>query len=154
MYVCIYIYIYNFSVSEYTENNFSVCFSSRTQGQYICICMYLEYPTHLAADAKLKQCVSIRQHTSAYVSIRQHTSAHLSTPQHTSTSAYIYLSIHQHTSAYLSIPQLLLKGNWLFWSHIWTRLSFMRRFSDCKYSNPFLIFVCLHASAMRQLPTY
>jgi hypothetical protein len=41
------------------------------------------------------RCVSIRQHTSAYVSIRQHTSAYVSIRQHTSASAYV--SIRQHT---------------------------------------------------------
>jgi hypothetical protein len=62
-------------------------------------------------------CVSIRQHTSAYVSIRQHTSAYVSIRQH--ASAYVripalrllslttsaYVSIPQHTSAYASIRQ-------------------------------------------------
>ncbi len=61
-------------------------------------------------------CVSIRQHTSAYVSVRQHTSAYaieavkggehaalahasafVSIRQHTHTSAYAYVSIRQHT---------------------------------------------------------
>jgi hypothetical protein len=44
-------------------------------------------------------CVSIRQHTSAYVSIRQHTSAYVNIRQHMSA----YVSIRQHTSAYVSI---------------------------------------------------
>jgi hypothetical protein len=53
-------------------------------------------------------CVSIRQHTSAYVSIRQHTS--LSTWK-SSRGGYsrlyqrLHLSIRQHTSAYVSIRQ-------------------------------------------------
>jgi hypothetical protein len=50
-------------------------------------------------DVNLPVCVSIRQHTSAYVSIRQHTSAYVSIRQHTSA----YVSIRQHTSAYVSI---------------------------------------------------
>ena len=49
-------------------------------------------------------CVSIRQHTSAYVSIRQHTSAHVSIRQHTSA----HVSIRQHTSAHVSIRTRLL----------------------------------------------
>jgi hypothetical protein len=44
-------------------------------------------------------CVSIRQHTSAYVSIRQHTSAYV----FGESCRWSLVSIRQHTSAYVSI---------------------------------------------------
>jgi hypothetical protein len=52
-------------------------------------------------EATSSPCVSIRQHTPAYVSIRQHTLAYASIRQHTSA----YVSIRQHTSALVSIRQ-------------------------------------------------
>jgi hypothetical protein len=53
------------------------------------------------ASCDMTFCVSIRQHTPAYVSIRQHTSAYVSMRQHAS----VFVSIRQHTSAYVSIRQ-------------------------------------------------
>ena len=48
----------------------------------------------------LYTCVSIRQHTSAYVSIRQGVMKSL---LYTSVSSTAYVSIRQHTSAYVSV---------------------------------------------------
>jgi hypothetical protein len=65
---------------------------------------YVSIRRHLGdgSVAMLAAYVSIRQHTPAYVSIRQHMPAYVSIRQHTSA----YVSIRQHPSAYVSIRQL------------------------------------------------
>jgi hypothetical protein len=68
---------------------------------HICVSIHQHTSAYVTAYVSVRH--SIRQHTSAYVSIRQHTSAHVSTRQHTSAYVTAYVSTRQHTSAHVSI---------------------------------------------------